>query len=193
MATLHAVAHQVLDHVVGADHPVPDAVPNGDQDADQVGLSISEAARQLGVSREAMRQRIRRGTVRSAKVDGAWVVYLDGPGTTTPDSERTDHSGGRPDAQRTDTDPDDVQGTSRIELIDQLRDENSWLRTRLEAAEQERAELRRLLAQAQGGREARLLDTPHDRFRHESEPPPHVPEPPTTRHKRPWWSWWRRA
>ena len=71
MATIHTVAHHVLDQVIGTDHAVPDAVPNGDQDADQVGLSISEAARQLGVSRDAMRQRIRRGTVRSAKVDGA--------------------------------------------------------------------------------------------------------------------------
>ena len=171
MATLHAVAHQVLDRVVGGDHAVPDAVPDGDPNADQVGMSISEAARRLGVSRDAMRQRIRRGTVRSAKVDGAWIVYLDGPGMVTGDGGRSDGAGTQPRTEGTDADQD----ATRTELIDQLRGEVAWLRQRLEEAETERAEMRWLLAHAQQTQAARAL------------PPPAYAPTPTPVPRPPWW------
>ena len=179
MATLHTVAHQVLDRVVGGEHAVPDAVPDGDQNADLVGASISEAARRLGVSRDAMRQRIRRGTVRSAKVDGAWVVYLDGPGTATGDGGWSDGAGTQPWTEETDTDRD----ATRTELIDQLRGEVAWLRQRLEEAEVERSEMRRLLlAHAPA---ARALPA-GEASRAPEQVPQHVPPSPLRR------SWWRR-
>jgi hypothetical protein len=38
---------------------------------------MSEAAKILGISREALRQRIRRNSIEAEKVDGVWYVYLD--------------------------------------------------------------------------------------------------------------------
>ncbi len=64
------------------------------------GLSIAEAARRLGVSENAIRQRIKRETISAAKVDGVWQVFLadhetDQPGnhqaTTRP--TMSDHEG----------------------------------------------------------------------------------------------------
>lgn len=40
------------------------------------GLSIADAARHLGISENAVRQRIKRGTVEAAKVDGVWRVTV---------------------------------------------------------------------------------------------------------------------
>ena len=41
------------------------------------GLSIADAARHLGISENAVRQRIKRGTVEATKVDGVWRVTVD--------------------------------------------------------------------------------------------------------------------
>ena len=54
----------------------------GDQEPDQeptagAGPTIGEAARLLGVSENAVRQRIKRRSVAAAKVDGVWRVALD--------------------------------------------------------------------------------------------------------------------
>ena len=52
--------------------PVLTAVPYGGG-----RVTVAEAARRLGVSNEAIRQRIRRGTLQSYKVDGHVYVQLD--------------------------------------------------------------------------------------------------------------------
>src|SRR5215211_6368167 len=41
------------------------------------GLTVAAAARALGTSKEAIRQRIRRGTLTATKVDGEWHIFLD--------------------------------------------------------------------------------------------------------------------
>jgi excisionase family DNA binding protein len=40
-------------------------------------VTIAEAAKQLGVTQEAIRQRIRRGTIESHKDEGKTYVYID--------------------------------------------------------------------------------------------------------------------
>ena len=40
-------------------------------------MTISQAAALCGVTREAIRLRIRRGTIAAEKVDGQWWVYLE--------------------------------------------------------------------------------------------------------------------
>jgi hypothetical protein len=41
------------------------------------GVSIADAARHLGISENAVRQRIKRGTLHAVKVDGVWRVTLE--------------------------------------------------------------------------------------------------------------------
>lgn len=43
----------------------------------RVGLTVAEAAEVLGISRDAVRKRIARGTLQATKQDGEWTVNLD--------------------------------------------------------------------------------------------------------------------
>ena len=82
------------------------------QAAGRGGVPIAEAARVLGIAPEAVRKRVRRGTIRAHKVDGQWYVVLP---------ER-------------DAPPDNRPATGQDhyrELVDALRDEVSWLRQEL--------------------------------------------------------------
>jgi len=45
-----------------------------DQEAE--GLTIAQAARRLGVSENAVRQRVKRGSIAAAKTGGVWRVFL---------------------------------------------------------------------------------------------------------------------
>lgn len=100
-------------------------------------LTLDEAAAVLGISREAVRLRIRRGTLAGERVGGIWSVTLDG-------RSPTDHTTDRPGRGRR-------RGSStRDELVDHLEAENAWLRARVEFYERqvehqagEIAELRR--------------------------------------------------
>ena len=63
-----------------------------DQDAFiRAGLTIAAAADRLGVSENAVRQRIKRGTIDAAKVDGVWRVALPDP-----EDDQQDGYQGRP-------------------------------------------------------------------------------------------------
>jgi excisionase family DNA binding protein len=89
-------------------------------------MTIPEAARALGLSVDAVRKRIRRGQLPAQKAAGVWRVRVDTPAGPRPGP---DQGGSR-------TSPADIQELSR-----RVR----WLETRLEKAEEERGELRRLL------------------------------------------------
>jgi excisionase family DNA binding protein len=66
-----------------------DQEPTMSADQEGRGVTITEAARRLGVSENAIRQRIKRGTVAAWKVDGVWRVML-AEGSNSPD-QQTDH------------------------------------------------------------------------------------------------------
>jgi len=88
-------------------------------------MSLKEAAVALGVSKDAVRQRVRRGTLRSEKgVDGRVYVYLD----DVPDADR-------PAAQ-----------DQASDLTDELRDRLHYVEQQLEAERQAHAEARRIIA-----------------------------------------------
>jgi hypothetical protein len=88
-----------------------DMSPDTTADSDQARYTMTEAAARLGISREALRLRIRRGRVLASKSGGQWHIYLpaDTPvnGADTP-SDTTAH---------TSTDSD------RAELVAALREE----------------------------------------------------------------------
>ena len=74
-------------------------------------LSVSEAAARLGVTPDAVRQRIRRSTIEYDKTeDGRYYVYL------TPQDNRHDT----------------VQDALANALVERLKDENTFLRRELE-------------------------------------------------------------
>lgn len=111
--------------------PIEDAVP------------LSEAARRLGIKRDALKQRIRRGTIDAFKVDGNWFVRPpvqevggprttgmspgDVPGTSYPGDKG--HVTGNTDPQDT---GDTIPGTvPYLVLVEQMRGEISFLREEL--------------------------------------------------------------
>ncbi len=83
-----------------------------DHQADQeptitTGLSIAEAADRLGISENAVRQRIKRGTLDAVKVDGIWRVSL-------PDQadDETDHEADYQDRPAT-----DYEATTSVPIV----------------------------------------------------------------------------
>ncbi len=105
----------------------------GGQDAPGL-VTVQSAATALGISVEAVRKRLQRGQLHGERHGGRWYVDLS----------RQDSKSGQ-DQSRTEPGQDqqsspDVQG-----LISHLQTENKRLWERLERAEEERAELRRML------------------------------------------------
>src|SRR5918994_7473221 len=108
-------------------YPSGDSVPYGEG---QMGgtrrgtwLTQREAAERLGISVEAIRKRVKRGTLRSDKgEDGRRYVYLD----TDPDA-----GGSQPDSPA---------------LTSELRDRLRYVEQQLEAERQAHAEARRIIA-----------------------------------------------
>ena len=90
---------------------------------EQDAVGISEAAERLGISVEAVRQRIRRGRIKAYKAtDGTWRIVLPSPTAdqdTVPESKST------------------ANGEVYRELIDHLEEEVSFLRHELEARTEE--------------------------------------------------------
>ena len=147
-------------------------------------LTLDEAAAVLGISREAVRLRVRRGTLDGARVGGIWYVTLVGRSST---DHTTDRPTDRPRyPRRRDT-------AERDELAQHLRDEVDFLRDRVKFYERqvehqagEIADLRRQLpppATGEGPEEGTAPPMPFP-----------APERPLTR--RPWPPWyirlWRR-
>ena len=199
MTTLHGAAHRVLDRILDADHPVPDAIPpagqtgqDSGQDGGQDGVPIAAAATALGLSVEAVRKRIRRGTLQASKVSGEWRIVLPagldgGQDDAIPAGQdgQDERSAGVQDGGR-----DAGQDAARTELVEQLRGEVAWLREetarlhrRLKESETAQAEMRRLLlahAPAARALPAGEASGPPEQV------PQHVPSSPPRR------SWWRR-
>ena len=75
-------------------------------------VSVREAAEILGITREAVRKRISRGTLAAEKVDGEWVIGLPGRESSGQDAGST-------------------------ALVEQLRGEVEWLRRELDTRTEE--------------------------------------------------------
>jgi excisionase family DNA binding protein len=88
--------------------------------------TVQQAANQLGISVEAVRQRIRRNTLRSTKREGRVYVHLDADQTRV----------------------DDIQDSDQTALLEALRAQVEQLQQQLERADERDRENRRLLAAA---------------------------------------------
>lgn len=117
---------------------------------DPSAVPLRRAADQLGITRHAVRQRIRRGTLTSYTRDGRWYVILpaDLSGADTRTPPRTSPAEGYADPsvdQSANTQPDpsaDTSGDLRT-LVDHLQGEVAFLRQLTEHQAGQLAELRR--------------------------------------------------
>ena len=94
-------------------------------DSDQApGLPLAEAARRLGISENALRKRVRRGTVEAVKgTDDRWYIYLPAN-----NGQAADQASGQATARPSGQAPD--------ALTDALREEVTWLREQLSRKDQ---------------------------------------------------------
>jgi hypothetical protein len=172
-----------------------------DSQLDRTDLhSVQEVARILGISVEATRKRLQRGQLHGVRYGGRWYVNL---------ADRTSEKG--QDATEKGTRQDEQSRSTVQSLVNQLRTENAYLQERLQRAEEERAELRRMLnfeqqtvralTEAQrtpelpvGRPEAARNTESALRESNPDMPPPSVvpfPQPSPAPQKRPWWAFWR--
>ena len=104
------------------DQPSTDRPPIVDR------LMVVEAAARLGISSDAVRSRLNRGTLEGRKEEDGWVVYLPVEPTVDQPSPAVE----RPSTDREPTVAPDALLTSKDETITALRDEVAFLRRELE-------------------------------------------------------------
>ncbi len=95
-------------------------------------VTVADAARLLGLSAEAVRMRIKRGTLASEKVGGTVYVLLD----TNPTPSNADRT----------TDRTAETTTEQTSLIEVLRDQVAYLREQLDQEREANRENRRIIA-----------------------------------------------
>jgi hypothetical protein len=105
--------------------------------------TVAEAARLLGISAEAVRGRIRRGTLPVEREEGTVYVLLD-----VPAEDRTDDDRPGDQTRTTGDQPGDRTQSEPSALISELRDRVESLEHQLEQERQANSEHRRLLAAA---------------------------------------------
>ncbi len=163
------------------------------QDAAPAGLTVAEVATRLGVTPDAVRRRLHRGTLAGAKTaDGEWRVWLPEPegGDWSPGSE----TGDRQDATRTapGEPPADLIAVYEGRLAE-MREDLVFLRNELTARTEELRRKDHIIA----GFIERLpeLPTGEDAPRTRLEPPgaagPGHPARGTLAAR--WRRWWRRV
>jgi len=125
----------------GDDHPTireepPDQAANRATETDQLAATaqetrrlgerytVPEAAELLGTTVDAVRGRVRRGTLDSMKVNGAMYVLLD----KTSRDRHADHPTSQPD----ETSRLDEANRVQSDLLEELRDQVDWLRREVE-------------------------------------------------------------
>ena len=125
--------------------------PGPRQDTPASGLTVAEAAARLGVTPDAVRRRLHRGTLAGEKTeDREWRVWLPEPVPETAPGDA------RPDAARTSPEPASMppgpdttpptRSPADQELIDVLQSEVQDLRARLDAESEARRRADHLVA-----------------------------------------------
>ncbi len=178
-----------------------DGPPTGDQQGTRQAtdrpatVPVADAARRLGISPDAVRGRLQRGTLAGEKIAGVWhVAGAALPPDTAPTGQQpVDQQATTGQQQATDRPADSA-------LVDQLRTENEYLRAELSArsrelaAERERADV--LMREALGRIEAlsagETTNTAEDasQTRHDAPQEEHAADVATDT-SAPWWRrWW---
>lgn len=88
------------------------------------GVTVAEAAELLGISADAVRKRVQRGTLQGYKVAGQWYVIPNGAGQAS--RQRQDN---RPDGQ--DATTGHVQDSDQTALVEALQEHIAFLQAEL--------------------------------------------------------------
>ncbi len=174
-------------------------------------LTVSEAAEELGISAEAVRSRVKRGSLQSTKEAGTVYVLLPGD-QTRPGDDQTPPEHGRTSARTSpehdwSTDQTETPGSrldDQAELVESLREQVAYMREQLAEEREARRRADTIMAQlsqanAEQARTIRALESPRDE--------PHGPEsagegqgstmtpethdePETGAQHRSWWRRW---
>jgi DNA-binding Lrp family transcriptional regulator len=129
-------------------------------------LTVSEAADELGISAEAVRSRVKRGTLRSIKEGGTVYVLLPAPvedDQTTTGRDQTD-TRAEPGHVRT-ADQTSTRADLREELVESLLDQVAYMREQLAEEREARRRADTIIAQltqanAEQARTIRELEPP---------------------------------
>ena len=166
----------------------PETEPSTDHRPTADRSTIRAYADAHGLTYNAVRMRIRRGTLSTEKIGGVvYVIETDRP--LTDPTDRTD----RPQTDPADLGSDMAEGNLRAhedrdDLVAQLRSEVVFLRAELEARREAERELRIMLV-------TRALDAPRSPRRDSDdidvESPTPSPDAPSPAPQRPWWRFWR--
>ena len=160
--------------------PLMGAGRTGEPQANQ-RLTVAQAADRLGITEGAVRSRIKRGTLPTAKEGGAVFVLL---------------GGGTSQANQT---PNDGEPNAQPGLVEELRDRVAFLERQLERHGDETERLHQIIgrlaqANAEQARTIRAIEAPADEEPTEdAETVEEAPEPrpatasPQTVAQKPWW------
>ena len=74
-----AIGDRPVAPPTGPNRMIDRTPPTARQDGDRMVLSVAEAAAHLGVTPDAVRARLHRGTLFGVKDAGEWRIYLDHP------------------------------------------------------------------------------------------------------------------
>jgi hypothetical protein len=110
----------------------------GDHTDEQTTVTVSDAAEILGLSTEAVRMRVKRGTLASTKIGGTVYVLLDGPNerpNVKPNARTNDGTNGRPNP-RPNVEAHPMVANLREHNAD-LRDQVDHLRRELDTRNEE--------------------------------------------------------
>jgi hypothetical protein len=127
------MAGHLSRHIEYLSYPIQGASNlNNIQDTSINGIDITSAAEKLGISVEAARKRVQRGSLQGYKVDGRWYIILDKQDTL----DRTIKDSVQDNVQDCpDTEYQSVQ--TYKELVKSLQNEISFLRQELSARTEE--------------------------------------------------------
>ncbi|CAN5819857.1 hypothetical protein BH23CHL2_BH23CHL2_24160 [soil metagenome] len=174
---------------------------HSDQETDQpVGYTIRQASDLLGISENAVRQRIKRGTIEAEKIGGRWRINLDDHQSITRPTTSTDHQSTTTPTTSTDrqstTTPTNTSTTSdQTELVEVLREEIEFLRDQLDQRTQAERELRLIIARLAEripelpSSTTQSTATPTSDTQDESPDDDRRDDPGSS--SRPWWRFWR--
>jgi hypothetical protein len=98
---------------------------------DMEALAIPVAAERLGLTTDAVRMRLKRGTLAGRKVEGRWVVLVPRANDDPTGTEREESEPGAATQRSTQREGEHPNATR--ELIDRLLSENAYLRATLDA------------------------------------------------------------
>ncbi len=149
--------------------------------------TVAQAARRLGLTERGIRRRIEAGTLAAERTAHGWRISVDtlaaAVAEAAQDGTEADRGGTAAAVNGTGAAPVPPETAGRLALAEALlaevRGERDALRERLTQADQERAELRRLLAAA--------LQRPALEALTAGESEMVSPAP-----RRPWWRFWER-